>query len=64
LSNDIVDEEFRAGRKDEAGEPVDEHQEEAEGQTPSMCPNQLPGLCPGIRDIRFLFWFRHWSLDA
>ncbi len=51
-ADDIVDEKLGAGGKDEAGQAVDEHQDQAEGEPAPMGPYQLPGFCPGVRDVR------------
>ena len=55
LADDVVDEKFGRGGKDEAGKPVDEHQREAERQPATMGPDQLPGLGPGVGDVVFRF---------
>ena len=52
LSDDVVDEILRAGGQDETGKPVDQHQDEPQRQTPSMRPDELPRLGPGVRDVR------------
>ncbi len=56
----VVDEELGGGGKDQAGEPVDEHQREPERQASAMRPDELPGLGPGVGEVDFaLAGFRH-----
>ena len=59
LADDVVDEELGGRGKNEAGEPVDEHQDEAEGQPPPMGPDQFPGLGPGVGDVRLALGWCH-----
>ena len=65
LADDIVDEEFGRRGQNEPGKPVDEHQDEAEGQPAAMRPDELPGLGPGVREVRLSSWVQPLAvLDA
>ena len=46
LPDDVVDEELRRPGKDEPGEPVDDHQHEANGQRPTVFGDELPRFLP------------------
>jgi hypothetical protein len=54
--DDIVDQELGAGRENEAGGSIDQHQPQPEGQAAASRPEQFARLAPGGASRYLLFW--------
>ena len=57
LADDVVDQEFRRRGKHQSDEAVDDHQREADGETPAPRGDERAGLAPRGRRRHFLFRF-------